>query len=95
MYRSLLLALALVGTTSVPLQAQTTAWPGPGDRVRIESEEVSGEFSVVEVQPESLVVRAGPGEEPFTVPMANGVGVHGGLLLGCWSAVELAARSDI
>ena len=58
MYRSFLLALALVATTSIPVHAQVLPLE-PGDRVRIESGEVSGEFTVVEVQPDTLVVPAG------------------------------------
>ena len=53
MYRSLLLALALVATTWIPVHAQVLPLE-PGDRVRIESEDLSGEFTVAAVQAETL-----------------------------------------
>ena len=44
-----LLALGVVATISAPLQAlRGRGSLGPGDRVRIASDEVSGEFSVVD-----------------------------------------------
>ena len=111
MYRSVLLALALVAAASVPLEAQRnpavrspgdwdqsidlndvdlTPWRKPavgtsraveaGDRVRIESDAVSGEFEVLEVSATHLVVRgsdrvpaprgARSGSEEVRIPMS-------------------------
>ena len=54
MYRFALIGLTLVATTSLPLAAQTALPIEPGDRVRIESENLSGEFTVAGVQAEIL-----------------------------------------
>ena len=68
-----LLALGVVATISAPLQAQRGRGSlGPGDRVRIASDEVSGEFSVVDVRPGVvLVLRADSVSEELNVPMAS------------------------
>ena len=54
MYRSAVIGLTLVATTSLPLAAQTALPIEPGDQVRIESENLSGEFTVAGVQAEIL-----------------------------------------
>ena len=56
MYRSLLLALALVAITSSPLSAQSVIHVEAGDQVRLASEDMSGEFTVVEVRSDKLVL---------------------------------------
>ena len=46
----------LLAATSTTLSAQTVASIEPGDRVRIQAEEVSGEFELMEVSADYLVV---------------------------------------
>ena len=69
-YRSLLLALTLVAATSSPMLAQTLPIE-PGDRVRVESEDVSGEFSIAEATPDALMLRADLAALPLQVPLTS------------------------
>ena len=66
-----LLGLVMAATFTSQLSAQTIPTIEPGDRVRIESEAVSGEFNVVEVQPESLVVRDDSASPRVSVRIAS------------------------
>ena len=74
--RSALIGLALVVTGAVPLHAQTAPWPEPGDRVRISSNEASGEFLVTELRSDGLVLQADSVSAGFDVPTASITGLE-------------------
>ena len=71
MYRSLLLALALVAITSSPLSAQSVIHVEAGDQVRLASEDASGEFTVVEVRSDKLVLQASSASAQVEVPTTS------------------------
>ena len=69
--RASLIGLALVATGTVPLHAQTATWPEPGDRVRISSNEISGEFRVAGLRSDGLVLQADSVSTGFDIPTAS------------------------
>ncbi len=71
MLRLALTSLVLFVLAGLPVQAQTLIQPESGDRVRISSDDVSGEYVVAQVRSESLVLRSDPASATFEVPTAT------------------------
>jgi len=74
MFRALLLALAVVATATAPLAGQSARDVGAletEDRVRIASDDVSGEFLVMEVADDELVLRADSLSSRVLIPTAS------------------------
>lgn len=101
MRRFLLLAAVLPPLAFSRGAAQTLPLT-PGDRVRIESEDVSGEFDVLEVRSDTLVLRPDSDVTSVSVPIVSvtalerGQGRYGrrGLLIGCGIGGALGLASE-
>lgn len=66
-----LTVLAIWVCGPVDAAPQGTDWPEAGDRLRISSEEISGEYTVAELLAESLVVQTDSASQRFAVPAAS------------------------
>ena len=76
LFRFASIGVALFALGAVPLQAQTEAWSEPGDRVRISSDEVSGEFMVREVRSDGLVLQSDSASAGLDLPTASLIGLE-------------------